>query len=82
MLVMQHTSEMNASESRSHRDRFPAEIISHCIRLYCPGEILLPPYLRKYFPFKGKECEQSMDYEAVTLTMSKAASARLANSPT
>src|SRR5882724_8874439 len=32
--VMRHTSEMTTSESRYHRHRFPAEIISHCVWLY------------------------------------------------
>jgi hypothetical protein len=34
LLVMRHTSQMNASESRYHRHRFPTEINSHCVWLY------------------------------------------------
>src|SRR5258707_7290139 len=32
---MRHTALMSTSASLYHRHRFPAEIISHCVRLYC-----------------------------------------------
>ena len=31
---MQHSPRMRTSVSRYHRNRFPAEIVSHCVWLY------------------------------------------------